>query len=362
MVPLLLLAALGGYHFEVKHDELVVTKGKQRARLAQAMDLVRVKVDDKARAVDIDVEDVSCDGSQHYRWTFGQLDARLENTTAFGLHKKRDFKRAAQGFARAVAADPTWNVAAYNLASAHQLRGDKRAATAALAPWLAAEPIATYVKVTTDPELAPLLGEPELAAVRSKQPGNVALTATGELTGGVAYAANRKLLAVVRKEASWGACSFTNRLEIYDRTGVLVASTAIVNWDETDTDCSGGVLKSAKGAIATRSAQLSTMLANLGFNQAATEPGTLKTDTLKNGDVKHRLQFPANKLGVVSMRESGTASVLRSNTVLATGKVLDSLTAGIYVGDVNAIIVWSIRAGREGCEGSDPTQVTIIQL
>lgn len=47
----------------------------------------------------------------------------------------KDYKAAAAGFAQAAALDPTWNIPAYNLASAHQLLGDKPAAMAALAPW-----------------------------------------------------------------------------------------------------------------------------------------------------------------------------------------------------------------------------------
>ncbi len=96
---------------------LWVMKGKARALLTKRA------IDPQAGVVDVDVEDSSCVGKAHYTWSLAHLDARIANANAFALHQKKSYKLAAEGFAKAVALDPTWKIAAYNLASAHSLAG-----------------------------------------------------------------------------------------------------------------------------------------------------------------------------------------------------------------------------------------------
>lgn len=346
-----------GYSLLVENGSVSVVKGKQRARLAEAQSILSTKIDKAKKQVDVSIGDYSCTGEATYHWTFGHLDARLENTSAYALHKKKDYKAAAPGFARAAAADPTWNIPAYNLASARQLSGDLDGAVQALAPWIAAAPIATYVKVAADPELAPLLPRNELAALRTKVRGTATLDKSGELVGLVAYSKDKGLVALTRTERGWGACVYTTELELREAaTGKLVAHTPIIHWSETSPECeekSDGVLPRARATVAKRVKTLSSLLGDLGFVKTKLEKGVLDTA----GD-KQLARFPKAKLGLAMSQ--GSVRLLAKDTVLGTGAALDRFTQAALVEEPRLAIVWSLRPGAEGCEGSDPTDVTVI--
>lgn len=348
-----------GYTLLVDRNGLHVVKGKRRARLAEAQTILSATVDKKLKKVDVTVGDFSCASESTYSWTLAHLEARLENTAAYRLHKAKDYAGAAAGFARAVAADPSWNLAAYNLASAQQLAGDKDAATKTLAPWLASAPIATYVQVTSDPELAPLLGRPELVAIRTAKPGTATLTAAGELDGTIAYSKDKGLIALARSERSWGACVFQTDLELRDATtGALVAHTPIIAWSETSPECddkSSGVLRRARPIVAKRTKALTAMLRELGFVKAKTEAGSVS-----GGREKGTARFARAKLGVVT--SGGTARVLVKDTELGTAKVLELLQEAVVVEEPRMMVLWTLRPGAEGCEGTDPTEVAVIPL
>ncbi|MBL9019254.1 MAG: hypothetical protein JNL83_34010 [Myxococcales bacterium] len=353
--------ALGdGYTLLVENYGAFVVKDRRRARLGEASTIDDVKVDKKARTVTAVLGDYSCEQSHTSTWTFGHLDARLENAAAYALHRKKDYKAAAAGFARAAAADPTWNIPAYNLASAHQLAGDRDSAVKALAPWLASAPIATYVQVTSDPELAPLLARPELTALRAAKAGTATITADGEIEGDVVISRDKGLLAVARSEASWGACSYTTELELRDlKTGALVARTPVIGWSETSPDCeekSMGLTRRARPVVAKRVKALTAMLRELGFSKAKLERGSEPT---LDGD-KAKTSFVKARLGLVAA--GGTARLLSKNTELGTARVLHSFGKAVLVDDPKLVVIWSLRPAAEGCEGSDPTEVAVMKL
>jgi tetratricopeptide (TPR) repeat protein len=291
-------------------------------------------------------------------WQLDQLEARLANVVAYGQHTKQDYKSAEAGFARAAALDPTWPIAAYNLASARQLQGDLAGAVAALAPWLKSDPMATYIQVASDPELAPLLARPELKALQATKRGSVAVDAKG-ITGDIAYSPERGELAIARREASWGACVYMVDIELHDATsGKLVAKAPLIKWDETLPECSGdGIKASARPAIAERAKLVQGILADLGFSPAAIERGTQPTG---NYGEKRTSSFAKAKLGVVG--KDGLVRVLRKDTELGHASTLDQLLAAVLVTDLDTVVLTTGRAGREGCEGTDPTQVDIIKL
>src|SRR5213075_966796 len=131
---------------------------------------------------------------------------------------------AADGFARALALDPGLDVAVTNLASAQVRAGKLDAAARTLAPLLAKAPVATYARVASDPDLAPLLRRPEVAALRAPARGTARLTLTkhdvtlpgksaGKSAGGgpgpgaVAVSSKYPLLAAVDDEWSSGICT-----------------------------------------------------------------------------------------------------------------------------------------------------------
>jgi hypothetical protein len=98
---------------------LDLRKGKQRTRFGSAAYVTSVQIDAAAHSVTLALENW-CNRPYKETWTYAALGARLENTSAYQLHKKANYKLAALGFARAVALDPTWNIPAYNLASAQK--------------------------------------------------------------------------------------------------------------------------------------------------------------------------------------------------------------------------------------------------
>ena len=251
--------------------------------------------------------------SHHYRWTFDHLDARLANSAAFALHQRKSYKAAAEGFAKAAAADPSWAIPAYNLASARTLMGDLDGAIGALSSRLASDPIVTYMHVSSDAELRPLLARKELIALRAKTPGTTKLAADA-FDGGLAYAPERGLVAVLHEEHSWGSSAFGATVEVYDiKSSKLVASTEVVQWSETDPDCYSKGCKlqaSARAAIGDRVTKVQAMLRELGFSPIAVE-----TATVDDGPPR-KAYLSTAKLGVASA--DGVARVLRGNTVLAT--------------------------------------------
>lgn len=351
-----------GYALVVQNWGVHVVKGKQRAKMAPGFAILDAKVDQKAKKVDVEIDANDCAGSSKYTWTFGHLDARMENTSAFALHKKKDYAGSAAGFAKAVAADPGWNIAAYNLASAQQLLGDKAAATKTLAPWLASAPVETYLHVAFDPELAPLIDQPELTGLRSPKPGNAALDSTGDLTGAVAYAKDRGLIAVTRLEQSWGACGHTVQLELRDaKTGAVVAHEPTVAWSETEEDCNEtftkGISTRARPVVAERAKRLSKVLVDLGFVTAKlTDRGKAGPRSETTG--AETFLFPKAKLGLAA--NNGIARLLVKDRLLGEAPILEHVRDALLVDDPHVAVIWTLRAGREGCEGTDPTDVSLI--
>jgi len=350
-----------GYRLEVTQAGLVVAKAGHRAPLQRGVfELGKVVVG--ATKLDVDVGDITCIGTHHYTWTFDQLDARLANSAAFTLHQAKKYKEAAEGFARAAAADPGWVIPAYNLASARVQLGDLDGAIAAIASRLASDPIATYVQVSTDPELRPLLARKELAALRAKAPGTAKLAADG-LGDGLVYAPERGLIAVYHDEHSWGSSAFGVTLELFDlKTGKRVASTELIRWSETVPECvtKGCEIKaSARGAIAARVAQLEAMLGELGFSPAATE--TAKA-AWNDNETKRTVYLPKAKLGVVATPD-GIARILRGNTALATVSGLHQrLERAMFVEAARAFVLWSFQPTGEGCDGYPETAITPLAL
>jgi len=54
--------------------------------------------------------------------------------------------------------------------------------------------------------------------------------------------------------------------------------------------------------------------------------------------------------------------VFQGNTELGSGTSLDNASRAMYIKDLDSVVVWSGRPGAEGCEGTDPTAVTVILL
>jgi hypothetical protein len=348
-----------GYALVLDGQKLIVRKDRQQTQIGTANRLDKVSYDATTAIVTVDYEDVACTFARQQTWTLPYLSARLENDRAYVLFKKKDYKHAIVGFQRAAVADPSWEIPAYNAASAQQLLGDKDAAVKTLLPWLRSHPVRTYLQIQRDPELSPLADRPEIMGVQSKHPGDVDVTSSG-IAGDIAYSADQKLIAVARIEHSWGGSMFERDIELFDSSGVLVTVLPLVAMDETDPDCyepkTNCELKSAtKSKVNKRAAMVQQMLRELGFTKAKAELGTLVFDT-----EKRKVRLPNHKLGIVEV--DGTFRLLKGNTEITTGQDLAKLDAAAIVDDINALVVWSWRPGAEGCEETNPSAVQVIPL
>ncbi|HEY4243659.1 MAG TPA: hypothetical protein VGM88_27790 [Kofleriaceae bacterium] len=364
---LLLVAVLGGTAAaETKHAKLpegmaldvvdgslLLREGAGSYRIDMGI-LSITSVTVAARAVDLVLSTNRCEEVQRYHFTLDELHARGANAVAYQQHVKHAYAAARPGFTHAVALDPAWPIAAYNLASADVALHDDAGALAALAPHLAKDPLATYAQIVMDPELRPLRGKPELAAIVA--PGTHARIAVPVAARVLGYSAAKDLLAVTRVEAGWGACVFVMDVELWNASARTLAATArVIEADDTDPMTCGALPKRSRARVAERAARAADLLEDLGVDAVPIEAGALTAE-----DDKTRVVFGGAKLGLVAKDE--LAHVFRGNTELASGPVLHRLEWGQYVAAAHAIVTGSIRPGREGCEGTDPTQTTIFAL
>jgi Tetratricopeptide repeat len=320
----------------------------------------------------VTIED-SCDQKHEVSLTLANLNARIENVAALALYRQRKWADAADGFARALALDPGLDVAVTNLASAQVRGGKPDAAARTLAPLLAKAPVATYARVVSDPDLAPLLRTPEVAALRAPARGTARLALTkhevtlrgkspgaGTGPGAVAVSSKYPLVAAVDDEWSWGTCTGQAELLLLDFAGAEVARLPLFSHAEMTTDEGDNCpfRRAAKGKIGARVAAAQRLLADLGFSPAAGEEGTVSTSEKGNP----RALFARAKLGVVVGRDRIRA--LRGDDELgATANPgAEQIRAATHLADANVVFLRWGRGGREGCEGSNTQGVLVLPL
>jgi len=339
-----------GYELEAIQGDLWVVKGGRRAPLGVfgGMQLSEIHVDRAARSVGIPIL-TDCSGDQVVTYSFDQLEARLANAEALVRHRTHDWATAANGFAVAVTLDPTWRLPAYNLASARAQLGDLAGGARALAPWLASEPIATYVQVSDDPELAPLLATPQLAAIRGAAPGHATVTAAG-LAGRYAYAADRGLLAAQIDTSNGMSCDTSISIALIDvRRGIELTRLPLSGISEA---CDGATVATA--ADPDRPARIQRLLIELGVTAT---PGEQADAAPKGDNDKRVVRLPKSRLGVVT--RGGGIAILRQNTELATGATREPrLTWAAFVPAARVMLLGSYRPS-DSCpfNGLDVIQV-----
>jgi hypothetical protein len=323
----------------------------------------------------VTIED-SCDQKHEVSLTLANLNARIENVAALALYRQRKWADAADGFARALALDPGLDVAVTNLASAQVRGGKSDAAARTLAPLLAKAPVATYARVVSDPDLAPLLKTPAVAALRAPARGTARLTLTkhevnlrgkspgaGAGPGAVAVSSKYPLVAAVDDEWSWGTCTGQADLLLLDFAGAAVARLPLFSSAEMTPDDGDNCpfRRAARAKIGTRVAAAQRLLTDLGFSPLsppAGEEGDISTSEKGNP----RALFARAKLGIVVGRDRIRA--LRGDDELgATANPgAEQIRAATHLADANVVFLRWSRAGREGCEGSDPQGVLLLPL
>jgi hypothetical protein len=372
----------GGLVLEIEPGSVVVRRGALAAplpvlgRSVNPRALKGVVMEEGGGGKLIATIEDSCDQKHAVSLTLANLNARIENVAALALYRQRKWGDAADGFARALALDPGLDVAVTNLASAQVRAGKPDAAARTLAPLLAKAPVATYARIASDPDLAPLLKRPEVAALRAPARGTARLTLTkhevtlhgsspgkkspGPGPGVVAVSSKYPLVAAVDDEWSWGSCVGEADLLVLDFAGAEVARLPLFSYAEMTTDDGDNCRfrRAAKGKIGARVAAAQRLLADLGFSPAAGEEGVVSTSERGN----ERALFARAKLGVVLGRDRIRA--LRGDAELgATANPgAEGIRAATHLADANVVFLRWGRSGREGCEGSDPQGVLVLPL
>ncbi|HTR55355.1 MAG TPA: hypothetical protein VMJ10_31970 [Kofleriaceae bacterium] len=324
-------AVLGdGYELVIDHHQLFVVRGKQRAPLGRADTIDSAKVGH--RRVQIEAEAAECH-SLSLELGFDELEAHLVNAAAYERHVHHDYAAAATGFARAAALAPHWPIPAYNLASADQLRGDLDGAIAALAPWLAKHPLATYLQVARDPELRPLLARRELAALRPSPAGTAKVDAGG-IIGSIAYSPTHHALALTRSygsgDMSGQSPSTLTDIAIFDTGGNLIATLPPDHATQT-------------------------VLDELGFSPASVEQGS----SLDNTAEKSTSKLPKAKLYVVI--KDSIARAFRGDRELGHAEISEHFAAVSYVEDARVVVIsWAESGGPDWCPEGEGTAMIRI--
>lgn len=351
-----------GYELVSGQRSIDVRKGKRRARLfpGYAFD-VKARVDAKAKKVTISRSE-ECRADLSDTLTFDQLEARLLNTEALVLHRNKDWANAAKIFAQATKLDPAYVLAAYNLASAHSQLGQLQEANAALAPWLESNPIATYIQVSVDPELQPLLATKELVAAKgTTKPGTIKVAESGAIDGKYAFSAERGWLAVPHSAAGYLECGGSESLTIFDvKSGKQVASIPLGSVPGgSDGPCRGtsrATIEKAKKARAESAKIAETILVGFGFAKIASESAGADEKDDESG--KRVARFPVAKIGVVD--HGGNVNVLRGNTSLGKGGTSNGgrFTRAAYLPDAKVVVVTSY-VPSDTCARTDEDLIVI---
>ena len=264
------------------------------------------------------------------------LDARLENTAAYRLHREKKYREAAEGFARAVEFDPLFDTAITNLASAYALLGDTEKAEAAVAPLMARNPVHGYIKIFSDPELAVLRDSAVTKPLEVAEPGTARLDDRGDWAGGeeAAYSYQQGWFAVVlRAEEGPYECVTARDLIVADGGGRVVYRMPIVSFKEGySDDCPGPIARRSKRAIvANRIAGINRFLADFGFDPVATVGAGRRDNGRFISEAK--IGVVAGKNAIRVYRKGKEIAELSGIDVGGTSRIL-------YVPSTSTLLLW----------------------
>jgi len=353
-----------GLTIELHDQNLEVHKDNLSAVLVRAVSLTDVKFDRKTSSVTVEYED-TCNFDKFGMWNLARLEAMPAFADAVARKTRHDDKGAAAAFTRAAAQDPTWVDPVYGLAAVQLHAGDPDAAERALGGLLTTAPIATYLHVTSDPELSALSARPAIQAVRAKPSGTVAVTSKG-ITGTVAISPDHKWLAVAQRDDSGFSSSFELNLLVLDAaTGRVVSQLPLVDSHETDFNCydekCSPILAKARQAVDRRAKAREKALRELGFRPAKVEAAKLNHSQDPDSS---KGSFPRAKLGLEMQGSNLQISRLSTSVPIATGSISGKFTDEIvYVEESHTILVWSSYLQSEaGCNQDRRPNMTLISV
>lgn len=284
-------------------------------------------------------------------FTPAQLGARIDNAEGLTRLRAGRFEEAAALLARASSADPGFDLARRNHAAALAALGRTDAAAAALAPMLVAAPLATYLRIMSDDDYAPLRDHPLVRAVQAGSAGNAQVDAHGALPGAGIAVSPRGWIATVEVSGS-EACYTTSAVVIRDAATLAVVGGLPLLEGPTGPDCDS-VPARLEAAAAPRIAAANRILAALGFELP---PGAERTSAGQGEAGRRRLRFPASHLGVV-LGPDGAVRVFRNRKLVAehppATAVVDPGAAeafGYYLPGQRRILLSTLEFGCEWAE------------
>ena len=245
--------------------------------------------------------------------------AHLSRASAWQAESRGEFADAQRHLRSALAADPSYQRAARDLARVELRLGNRSAAALALQP-LSRSPISSYVELAFDPMLAPLLVEQPWAKLRSAVPGKAQIG--GIRSPLIARSTTHELLAILR-EAPFGDGDYHRadrdrrdvELVIVDRRGAIVAIASLLDRAPLEMTWSYDDLRDRADGIAVRIDAANLVLRDLGFEPLDAEISRFSTKP--NGT--NAARFPGAKLGIAEI--SGVMRLLQKNSTLAERRI-----------------------------------------
>jgi hypothetical protein len=243
------------------------------------------------------------------------LLSRLDRAEAWSDEIAGDLAGAAGRLAAALAIDPGFEAAAFDLAGVELARGHAGAAARALRPFVAKAPVASYARLAADPTLGPVLDAEPLSRLRAPQPGTARIA--GIRAPFAAYSAAHDLIAVVEETPIGDGCTCRGgedrrdvRLVVVDRGGRDVAGLSLV--PPVDSCWTDAQLLDSTKETRQRIAVANRFLRDLGFDPVADAEQATFRSSARGSDTAF---FARAKLGVA--HQNGTARLLRGNVTLA---------------------------------------------
>ena len=307
-----------------------------------------------------------CGKEERFRLLYTALAARIENAAAMGAYHKKDYSSAISGFSRALKQDPTFDMAATNLASAYVRSGKIQEALRALAPLVVRNPAQLYFKCLTDSDLSSLLESPEISGLRSVKPGNARLDLDRVAGGGqkfsgeryVVYSSARGLVGAIRfrvdtrDQSDDPICPWESSLTVTTVDGKNLAEFPLVTMRETADNKSCGQPTPLKGSVRqsveSRVLTINRMLAALGFvvpeQQEAQVvppiPNTLAGDSER--------KFPGSSLKLTGSL-NGPVKLLEGDSLLDSLAWAENISWAVYVPSIRVIVFQWGQHYSEGC-------------
>lgn len=349
------LTPAGGLTFDVRNESLWVHSpllGTSLSERAHAMTKTSVEGD----TITIFYEDqLSCTPQEKLRHDVRYFQARLENTRAFRVYKEGRFAEAARGFRRAMELDDHYGKARTNYIAALCRAGDLNTAKNAYSRAYSKDPISTYVKLLEDDDFKPLRSE--LRTSNTVQPA--LRLVHDDLLDYAGFSKERGLLAVVRKEISWGAQNWTAELHVLDvRSRQLVSKHTLVRWHDITED--GRVKAAVKKELSSRLERFNEALTALQFRAA---PAGTRGEFRQPAPVGGAVKAPLSGLGLSVVAQTETLRLMRGKQVLDTfhSTLKGSRPSVVYgVPEMNSLIYFGAYEVAEGCDSGPGTLLEVF--